>query len=346
MRVLFVDDDKGVSQSVETGLRRKGHVVDTADLGADALALIESTSYDLVVLDVGLPDMDGYHIVRRMKIDQNETPVLMQTGLAGQDLTDDAETLGIQGILAKPFSIHELLAYMDSVVAPSDAAGRDSMPAVDPAGPPQTTPQGVRQTAPEPGSGHRPAGPPAPRPDPVPQSQTPRASGRALRRALMTDAGPIADAGPKVRPAPAVVGDPGPPPAPEPSPEPVAEPAAEPPRPAAPGPPPAPAPKPRPEPAPAAQAAPASLSLEVPAGDDHERRDSERAPRVEAALITEDGNLIACVILDLSQGGAQVKLAAPNQSCPKMFTLQPLDGSERRCEVRWRSGAKIGLKFI
>ncbi len=330
MRVLFVDDDKSVSQSVETALRRKGHQVDTTDLGADALALIESTSYDLVVLDVGLPDMDGYHIVRRMKIDQIETPVLMQTGLAGQDLVDDAEILGIQGILTKPFSIHELLACMDSVFAPSGGAGHEPGAATQQMVPARTA--------------LRPERPSAPQPDPAPPSQTDPVSGRALRRALMTDAGPVTGAGPKVRPAP--VADPGPPPAPERNPKPVAEPAAEPPKPAAPAPPPVPAPKPHPEPAPEAQATPATLSHEVQADDDHERRGSERTPTVEAALITEDGNLMACVILDLSQGGARVKLAAPTQSCPKMFTLKPLDGPERRCEVRWCSGAIIGLKFI
>ena len=346
MRVLFVDDDKGVSQSVETGLRRKGHVVDTADLGADALALIESTSYDLVVLDVGLPDMDGYHIVRRMKIDQIETPVLMQTGLAGQDLVDDAEILGIQGILTKPFSIHELLACMDSVFAPSGGAGHEPGAATQQMVPARTALRPERPSAPAPEAGHQTAARPVPRPDPAPPLQTSPASGRALRRALLANADPPVDTGPSVRPAPPPVADPGPPPAPERNPKPVAEPAAEPPRPAAPAPPPVPAPKPHPKPAPAAQATPATLSREVQADDDHERRGSERTPTVEAALITEDGNLMACVILDLSQGGARVKLAAPTQSCPKMFTLKPLDGPERRCEVRWCSGAIIGLKFI
>ena len=163
-------------------------------------------------------------------------------------------------------------------------------------------------------------------------------------RVLYVDADPVTGAGPKVRPAP--VADPGPQPAPEPSPEPAAEAAAEPPRPAAPAPPPVPAPKPHPEPAPAAQAAPALLSHEVPADDNHKRRDSERTPRVEAALITEDGKLMACVIRDLSEGGAQVKLVKAYEVCPKVFTLKQLDGPEQRCEVRWRRGANIGLKFI
>lgn len=334
MRVLFVDDDEAVSQSVETALRRKGHAVDTAGLGSDALALMENSSYDIVVLDVGLPDMDGYHIVRRMKIDQIETPVLMQTGLAGQDLIEDAETLGVRGILAKPFSIHELLECMASIFMPSDDTGQDSAVEPDPAGPPRMAPQPERQSAPQ----------PAPSPDPAsPPQQTAQGTVRALRRALEAGTDPATDVGPKVRPAAAPEADPGPPPAPEPSPDPAVEPEVQPLGQAAPAPP----LERLPEPDTVEQAAPAH---EIPADDDDddddERRRSERVPMIEGALITEEGEIMACVILDISQNGARVKLAAPSQSCPKMFNLKPLNSPERRCEVRWRSGAHVGLKFI
>jgi hypothetical protein len=77
-----------------------------------------------------------------------------------------------------------------------------------------------------------------------------------------------------------------------------------------------------------------------------ERRRHERIPTVQAALITEQGRHMACVILNISEGGAALKLSDPSQDCPKSFNLQQLDGPERRCEIRWRNGAQMGVMFI
>ena len=128
MHVLFVEDDEVVAQSVEMALRANGHDCKTTDLGANALTLAKHNDYDIVVLDVDLPDMDGYHVVRRMKMEGIETPLLMQSGLDDPDLPSDAESLGIGNFLAKPFSIAELLERMEVVLGISEPAEPEPAP--------------------------------------------------------------------------------------------------------------------------------------------------------------------------------------------------------------------------
>ncbi len=66
MHVLFVEDDEVVAQNAQMALRALGHDCEITDLGATAFALSKRKDYDIVVLDVGLPDMDGFKVVRRM----------------------------------------------------------------------------------------------------------------------------------------------------------------------------------------------------------------------------------------------------------------------------------------
>jgi len=55
---------------------------------------------------------------------------------------------------------------------------------------------------------------------------------------------------------------------------------------------------------------------------------------------------IPCVILDISGGGAALRLTEPDQQCPTLFTLEPLEGAPRHCEVRWRRGDTLGVEFV
>ncbi len=159
MRVLFVDDDAVLSQGVEMALREQGHACELAELGKQAVALSKRQTYDIVVLDVGLPDIDGCHVARLMKMDGVNTPVLLHSGLADPALPDEAEELGVNGFLAKPFSIAELVEHMEAVLADRGFVGpRDTTPP-EPAPPPETP----AEPAPQPEGGteasepHRPS---------------------------------------------------------------------------------------------------------------------------------------------------------------------------------------------
>jgi two-component system OmpR family response regulator len=112
MRVLVVEDEPKMAGLVKRGLEEEGIAVDTAGRGEDAVWMAGSTEYDVVVLDVMLPGLDGFEVCRRLRADEVWTPVLM---LTARDAVEDRVT-GLDGgaddYLVKPFSFEELLARL------------------------------------------------------------------------------------------------------------------------------------------------------------------------------------------------------------------------------------------
>jgi DNA-binding response OmpR family regulator len=115
MRLLLVEDEADVTSSLSWGLASEGYVVDTADNGVDGLWKASENAYDVIVLDVMLPGLDGYQVCRRLRERGRWAPVLMLTAMDG-DL-DHAEGLdsGADDYLAKPFSYPVLLAHLRSL---------------------------------------------------------------------------------------------------------------------------------------------------------------------------------------------------------------------------------------
>ncbi len=115
MRVLIVEDEPKLAQLVARALREEGHPADVAGHAKDALWMAQSAPYDAIVLDVMLPDMDGFEIVRRLRAKEVWTPVLMLT--ARDAVTDRVTGLdaGADDYLTKPFSFDELLARLRAV---------------------------------------------------------------------------------------------------------------------------------------------------------------------------------------------------------------------------------------
>ncbi|KAF0136983.1 MAG: two-component system cell cycle response regulator CtrA [Rhodospirillaceae bacterium] len=85
MRVLVVEDDPTTTQVIELVLRREGMVVDSTASGEDGLEIAKLYDYDVVVLDLMLPDTDGYEVLRRLRQARIETPVIILSGLDGTD---------------------------------------------------------------------------------------------------------------------------------------------------------------------------------------------------------------------------------------------------------------------
>ncbi len=115
MRLLVVEDDTDLATALAAGLGRAGYAVDVANTGADALEKATSTAYDLMVLDVNLPDTDGFAVCRRVR--RGAAPrVLMLTARSG--LPDRIRGLdeGADDYLVKPFALAELLARIRALL--------------------------------------------------------------------------------------------------------------------------------------------------------------------------------------------------------------------------------------
>ncbi len=115
-RLLIVDDEDNLRSMLAAALQHHGFAVATADNGRDALAMIPEQRPDLVLLDVMMPDLDGFEVCRRLRAGGDHTPVLF---LTARDATEDKVrglTLGGDDYLQKPFSLDELVARAEAVL--------------------------------------------------------------------------------------------------------------------------------------------------------------------------------------------------------------------------------------
>lgn len=116
MRVLLVEDDLSTAKTIELTLRAEGFVVDTTDLGEDGLEIGKLYDYDLIILDLMLPDMDGYEVLRRLRAAHIVTPILILSGL--NEISDKVKGLGFgaDDYLTKPFNKSELTARVQAII--------------------------------------------------------------------------------------------------------------------------------------------------------------------------------------------------------------------------------------
>ena len=218
MHVLYVEDNPAEAKVVETMLQGEGHLCHTIDLGQQAVVLAKRNNYDLIILDIMLPDIDGYEVIDRLRKSNVPTPVLLQTGLMDRDDRAAEQGLGVNDYLIKPFSKKEL----DQRIA-------------------------------------------------------------------------------------AVLGKP-------------------------------------------AQLAPARYQVgdrrKDPREDPVERRQHKRFSTVKTAEIVQDTFQMPCVVMNQSYGGAGIRLRKPGLRCPSSFELRFTSGAIHKCEVCWRDGDKMGVKFV
>lgn len=120
--LLIVDDEENLRSMLAAALRHHGFTVTTAENGRQALEVIADEHPDLVLLDVMMPDLDGFEVCRRLRSEGDHTPVLF---LTARDSTEDKVrglTLGGDDYLHKPFSLDELVARAEAVLRRSGAA--------------------------------------------------------------------------------------------------------------------------------------------------------------------------------------------------------------------------------
>jgi len=123
LRVLVVDDETNITDLVTTALRYEGFTVEAANGGTEALRAAESFRPDLVLLDVMMPDRDGFQVAERLRNDGYDVPIIF---LTARDTTDDKVkglALGGDDYVTKPFSLEELVARVRAVLRRAGTIG-------------------------------------------------------------------------------------------------------------------------------------------------------------------------------------------------------------------------------
>ncbi|MBW7911422.1 MAG: response regulator transcription factor, partial [Alphaproteobacteria bacterium] len=116
MRVLLIEDDQSTAKSIELMLKSDGYVVDLTDMGEDGLEIGKLYEYDIIILDLMLPDLDGYEVLKRLRAAKVETPILILSGLSELDSKLKGLGFGADDYLTKPFDKRELLARIQAIV--------------------------------------------------------------------------------------------------------------------------------------------------------------------------------------------------------------------------------------
>jgi two-component system, cell cycle response regulator CtrA len=116
MRVLLIEDDSSTAQSIERMLKSERFNVYTTGLGEEGVDLGKLYDFDIVVLDLMLPDMSGFEVLRSLRVCKVKTPILILSGLAGLDDKIKALTYGADDYVTKPFHKDELVARVHAIV--------------------------------------------------------------------------------------------------------------------------------------------------------------------------------------------------------------------------------------
>jgi DNA-binding response OmpR family regulator len=220
MRVLCVEDDLNTAKGVELMCRMAGHSCDVTDLGEQAIELARQNAYDIIVLDMMLPDIDGYQVIGRLRTAGVHTPILIQSGLVDRDKRFNDDLFGGNEFLVKPFTSSELIDRMRVVLSSAEQAVL-----------------------------------------PFNENET--------------------------------------------------------------------------------------VDSEPPRGPEEERRQHRRFSTLKEGelIFAQRRQSVACLILNLSYGGAEIRLPDKEFDCPEAFALKLRAGPVHSCEVRWRRGDKIGVEF-
>jgi two-component system, cell cycle response regulator CtrA len=116
MRVLLIEDDSATAQSIELMLMSDNMNIYTTDLGEEGIDLGKIYDYDIILLDLNLPDMTGFEVLRKLRISKVTTPILILSGLAGVEDKIKGLGFGADDYMTKPFHKDELIARIHAIV--------------------------------------------------------------------------------------------------------------------------------------------------------------------------------------------------------------------------------------
>jgi two-component system, cell cycle response regulator CtrA len=116
MRVLLVEDDSATARSIELLLKSESFNVYTTDLGEDGVDLGKLYDYDIILLDLNLPDMSGFEVLRSLRVSKVKTPILILSGVASIEDKVKGLGFGADDYMTKPFHKNELIARIHAIV--------------------------------------------------------------------------------------------------------------------------------------------------------------------------------------------------------------------------------------
>jgi two-component system cell cycle response regulator CtrA len=116
MRVLVIEDDSTTAQSIELMLKSESFNVYTTDLGEEGIDLGKIYDYDIILLDLNLPDMSGFEVLRKLRVSKVKTPILILSGLSGIEDKIKGLGFGADDYMTKPFHKDELVARIHAIV--------------------------------------------------------------------------------------------------------------------------------------------------------------------------------------------------------------------------------------
>jgi two-component system, cell cycle response regulator CtrA len=131
MRVLLIEDDSSTAQSIELMLKSESFNVYTTDLGEEGIDLGKIYDYDIILLDLNLPDMPGFEVLRSLRVSKVKTPILILTGLAGIEDKVRGLGFGADDYMTKPFHKDELVARIHAIVRRSKGHAQSTIQAGD-----------------------------------------------------------------------------------------------------------------------------------------------------------------------------------------------------------------------
>ncbi len=116
MRILLIEDDLSTAESIERILRKADLNTYVTDSGEEGIELAKLYDYDLILLDLSLPDINGYDVLRKLRMSRIDTPILILTGLDGAESKVRGFGAGADDYLTKPFNRDELIARIHAIV--------------------------------------------------------------------------------------------------------------------------------------------------------------------------------------------------------------------------------------
>lgn len=124
--ILLVEDEEHLHEALKLNLEMEGYEVDSAYDGGEALKLIQSAHYDLIILDIMLPSLDGFSITERLRLNNNQTPILILSAKNTSANRVQGLKLGADDYLTKPFNLEELLLRVAKLIQKQEKQGKTS----------------------------------------------------------------------------------------------------------------------------------------------------------------------------------------------------------------------------